>query len=145
MKILNLHGFLGKADNRTYAALCKIMPKENIISPQINFMKEKPDDILHILSAIAENTPELIVIGQSLGGYFAYHLARKYQIPCILTNPCLYPEQCGVIVNSGISEEILSCYHGSANPTNDTWILCSDHDTIIPDNIPVCRKITPNV
>ena len=145
MKILNLHGFLGKADNRNYAALCEIMPKENIISPQIDFMKEKPDDIIVQLSFIADDEQPLIVMGQSLGGYLAYNLARWYSLPCILTNPCLFPERCDVIVNSGISEEILSCYHGSAKPTNDTWILCSDHDTIIPGNIDICRKITTNV
>ena len=145
MKFLNLHGFLGKADNRTYTTLCKMTAKENVISPHMDFMNEKPDDILHILSAIAENTAELVVIGQSLGGYFAYRLARKYQIPCILTNPCLFPEQCGVIVHSGIPDEILSGYHGIAEAYGKAWILCSDHDTIIPDNYDTCRRITPHV
>ena len=35
MKILNLHGFMGEADNKNYKALCEIFPSENIISPKI--------------------------------------------------------------------------------------------------------------
>ena len=145
MIILNLHGFLGKADNRTYTALSGITAKEHIISPHIDYMRDKPADILRVLSEIAEHTPELIAVGQSLGRYFAYHLARKHQIPCILTNPCLFPEQCGVIVHSGISNEILSGYHGIAEPYEKAWILCSTHDTVIPDNADICRQITPHM
>lgn len=36
MKILNLHGFMGEADNKNYKALCEIVPAESIISPQLN-------------------------------------------------------------------------------------------------------------
>ena len=40
MKILNLHGFMGEADNKNYRALCSIVPAESIISPQLNIRTE---------------------------------------------------------------------------------------------------------
>lgn len=38
MRILNLHGFMGEADNKNYKALCEIFPVNDIISPQIEYM-----------------------------------------------------------------------------------------------------------
>ena len=37
MKILNLHGFLGAADNRNYKALCGIVPADTIVSPKMPY------------------------------------------------------------------------------------------------------------
>lgn len=33
-----------------------------------------------------------ILIGSSLGGFWAYQFACKYQLPCLLINPCMHPE-----------------------------------------------------
>ena len=46
MKILNLHGFMGEADNKNYKALCGILPEGNIISPKLDYMGTAPDDLL---------------------------------------------------------------------------------------------------
>ena len=45
MKILNLHGFMGEADNKNYKALCGIFPSEDIISPKIDYKKTSPDKL----------------------------------------------------------------------------------------------------
>ena len=41
MKILNLHGFMGEADNKNYKALCEIFPSYDIISPKIDYPKHR--------------------------------------------------------------------------------------------------------
>lgn len=33
-----------------------------------------------------------ILIGSSLGGFWAYQFAKKYSLKCVLLNPCMYPE-----------------------------------------------------
>lgn len=35
---------------------------------------------------------KLLLTGSSLGGFWAYHLASQYQLPCLLINPCMSPE-----------------------------------------------------
>ncbi len=46
MKILNLHGFMGEADNKNYKALCKIFPAEDIISPKIDYINTAPEELM---------------------------------------------------------------------------------------------------
>ena len=147
MKILNLHGFMGKADNRTYATLCELMPKEDIVSPSLDFMNEHPKKLFNKLAELIRNENIDIVIGQSLGGFYALPLALKCGIPCILTNPCFHPAETGVIVDSELSREILNEYRENSGIRffRNAYILISDNDTIIPRNIEKCKRITPNI
>lgn len=55
MKILNLHGFMGEADNKNYKALCGIFPPEDIISPQIKYKETSPSDLLEKLSDMVKS------------------------------------------------------------------------------------------
>ena len=87
MKILNLHGFMGEADNKNYKALCIIFPAEDIISPELDYKETAPSELLEKLSAMVDHD-EFIFVGQSLGGWYADKLSRKFKCPCILTNPC---------------------------------------------------------
>ncbi|SFW22357.1 YqiA/YcfP family alpha/beta fold hydrolase [Ruminococcus flavefaciens] len=147
MKILNLHGFIGKADNRTYAALCELMPEEDIVSPSLDFMNEHPEKLFNKLAVIIRNENIDIVIGQSLGGFYALPLAISFCIPCILTNPCFFPAKTGVIVDSELSMDILEEYRKNSDISfySKAYILISDNDTIIPGNFEKCKAITPNI
>ena len=55
MKILNLHGFMGEADNKNYKALCEIVSAESIISPQLHYKGNSPQEILDMLSALVDS------------------------------------------------------------------------------------------
>jgi len=101
MKILNLHGFMGEADNKNYKALCEMFPAENIISPKIEYINTAPEELMKSFSDIAD-TDDFIFVGQSLGGWYADKLSRKFKRPCILTNPCYYPHELEIISTSGI-------------------------------------------
>lgn len=146
MKILNLHGFMGEADNKNYKALCDIIPAENIISPQLHYKEKSPKEILDMLSAFV-NSENFIFVGQSLGGWFADKLSRKFSCSCILTNPCYYPHELDLITESGISEEFVKKYQGmSVNDKNEfAYTLCSDRDTVLPDNYMNCAKLSKSV
>ena len=83
MKILNLHGFMGEADNKNYKALRGLISPEDIISPQLKYMEISPSEILEQLSAYVDSD-DFIFVGQSLGGWYADKLSRKFKRPCIL-------------------------------------------------------------
>lgn len=52
MKILNLHSFMGEADNKNYKTLCEIVPAESIISPKLHYHENSPQEILGMLSSL---------------------------------------------------------------------------------------------
>lgn len=53
-----------------------------------------PDNGYRQLDALLrpELDKNLVLIGSSLGGFWAYQFARKYGLKCVLLNPCMSPE-----------------------------------------------------
>lgn len=146
MKILNLHGFMGEADNKNYKALCEIFPAEDIISPQLNYKETSPEKLLEQLSDMVD-TDDFIFVGQSLGGWYADKLSRKFKRPCILTNPCYYPYELEIISTSSIPDEFLQQYRDMSVKTQNeqAYTLCSDGDTVILGNFAKCAKLARSV
>lgn len=52
----------------------------NVLDVYINRLKKETEDF----------GEEIILVGHSLGGYFALYLARKFWLKCLLINPCLF-------------------------------------------------------
>lgn len=89
MKIFNIHGYGGSAENSACIALKQL--GFDVISPQIDYDAEIPEKILDNLKEILkENKPDYIV-GTSLGGFFALLTSIHFNIPVVLVNPCLMP------------------------------------------------------
>jgi len=143
MKILNLHGFMGDADNKNYKALCILFPTEDIVSPKLNYIDTAPDKILDQLSDMVDSD-DFIFVGQSLGGWYADKLSRKFNFPCILTNPCYYPHELKLITESDMPDEfVVQYYEMSVNDKNElAYSFCSDGDTLIPNNFDNCKKLS---
>lgn len=107
--ILNIHGYKGNSENTMYHILKELFPDVRIVSPQIDYDKELPEDIvfaLHINDLpffSSFNDMEMqderidMVVGTGLGGFFATALSCRLfkmfcsPIPTILFNPCLLP------------------------------------------------------
>jgi len=88
-KILNIHGYQGKPHNTAYEALVKLGC--DVISLKLNYDGNSPDNIFDELKLkCIENKPNIIV-GTSLGGFFAALLAVEMGLPVFLVNPCLMP------------------------------------------------------
>ncbi len=145
-KIHNIHVFLGAADNKNYQALCSLIAAEQIISPKLDYMTNAPEEILAALSAVVD-ADDFVFVGQSIGGWYADQLSRQYHLPCILTNPCYYPHELELIAQSGIPMPFLAQYAAlSAHDRNAcAYVLCSDADTLIPDNIANCTALAQKV
>ena len=89
MKILNIHGYKGSAENTACTVLRKL--GHEVISPQIDYDVKNPYEILDDLRKMFdENKPDYLT-GTSLGGFFALFIAEITGIPAVLINPCLKP------------------------------------------------------
>lgn len=89
MKILNIHGYKGSADN----SACLVLKEMgfDVISSQIDYDAESPEKILEKLSEIISEIHPDYIVGTSLGGFFALLLSIESKIPTILVNPCIMP------------------------------------------------------
>ncbi len=87
-KILYLHGFASCGEGNKSTLLKTYFGVESVISPDL---PPSPIDAIHIIEEILESTKIDILIGSSLGGYYATILAEKYRMKAILLNPSTQP------------------------------------------------------
>ena len=89
MTVLNIHGYGGAPHNSAYTVLSN--RGYRIVSPAIDYDRETPDDIVARLYAIIESEQVDLIVGVSLGGFFAAVCAAGTRLPVVLINPCLLP------------------------------------------------------
>ena len=87
--LIYIHGFLsspltgkGQILQRTFPGIT--LATYDTLHPDIGFAQ---------LDAIVRAALPLrpILIGSSLGGFWAYHFASRYALKCVLLNPCMHP------------------------------------------------------
>ena len=92
--MLYLHGFLSSVQSlkaqQARAYCSKIGLRENITIPQ---MSHGPVETIAQLHALIDeiDTGNLVLMGSSLGGYYATYLSEFYQAPVVLINPAVRP------------------------------------------------------
>ncbi len=84
--ILYIHGFASCGDSNKTRLLKKHF--DNVISPDIPV---DPDEAISFLQKLIVDNEVSLLIGSSLGGYYAAYLAEKFQIKTILLNPSTQP------------------------------------------------------
>ena len=89
MKIINIHGYRGSCENSSFAALSALGAE--MISPQIDYDKQSPDEILLFLNNLWQKHNCQAIVGTSLGGFYAALLNGKHHAKTVLINPCLLP------------------------------------------------------
>ena len=88
--ILNIHGYHGSPKNSAYTALHEI-GCEYIISPSIDYDSEEPSNIIGNLNMLRVQHKADMIVGTSLGGFYAAVLSARHDLPAMLVNPCLTP------------------------------------------------------
>lgn len=89
-----IHGFLSNSNNTKANLIRKIFPEEHVVVPDL-----PPSSLLSweklnrmYIDEIEKNQPQkTMVVGSSLGGFYAYCLSANYEIPCFLINPSMVP------------------------------------------------------
>lgn len=90
LTFLNIHGYHGSPKNSAYTALNEIGCK-NIISPSVDYDHEEPYNIIDRLNILQAEHKVDLVVGTSLGGFYASVLSAQHNLPVMLINPCLTP------------------------------------------------------
>ena len=86
MKILNIHGYKGSAENAAFSAL-KALGQE-VISPQTDYDRAEPKALLDGFIKTAKDSRAEMVAGTSYGGFFAALVSIGTGLPAVLVNPC---------------------------------------------------------
>lgn len=90
MKILYIHGYNGTPDGPKLDMLRKEYQSATIFAPQHDGV---PDHVHDLLDGIAStmDDPEDVIIGNSLGGFWANLFSLRYGVPALLINPVVSP------------------------------------------------------
>ena len=90
MKIIYLHGF--KDSEASASDKGKLLAEKlGAITPEIPV---NPLEAIGQLDTLIQEhkAAKVCLFGHSLGGFYASHLATRYNLPCILTNPSVKPQ-----------------------------------------------------
>ncbi len=89
--LLYIHGFGSSAMSGKAQILREILG-EKMIAPSLSPIPELAVDTLEqIFSCIERSGERTVVMGSSLGGYYATYLAQKYDTKAVLVNPAVKP------------------------------------------------------
>lgn len=87
-KILYLHGFASCGEGNKSLELKSYFGTDNVIAADL---PPSPLDAIHMIEEILSTTRIDVLIGSSLGGFYATYLAEKYRMKAILLNPSTEP------------------------------------------------------
>lgn len=93
LQIACIHGFNSIANNNTACALSEHFGAQ-IVKP-LTYDYIDPDkaeiQLDKQVKKLIKNKQGLVLVGGSLGGFWANYFAEKYSLPCVLVNPSLTP------------------------------------------------------
>lgn len=89
MKILNIHGYNGSSLNCAYSSMKEL--GFEVISPIIDYDTLTPEQTLEMLNLLITEKGINLLVGTSLGGFYAAVLSAHKHLPVFLINPCLMP------------------------------------------------------
>ena len=95
MIIFILPGFTSHNPNRKFDILKKYLPNATIVG--LTYISNDPKEIYTSFCDSISNSmeyykdQEIILLGTSLGAFWAKHLAKVYKSKCIIINPALHP------------------------------------------------------
>ena len=92
--VLYLHGFLSSPQSKKAQQTLRYCVQrgigENVLIPQMRFGPAQVMAELRVLIE-AQDHSRLVLIGSSLGGFYATFLAEEYGFPAVLINPAVRP------------------------------------------------------
>ena len=88
--ILYIHGFGSTGNSNKGNFLRQYFGNDKVLSPTL---PTSPSLAIKFLEELIINNKEknLLLVGSSLGGYYATYLGQKYSLPSILINPSIFP------------------------------------------------------
>lgn len=93
MNIIYLHGFQSSAlsiKGQQLNDYCERHTSHKVHLPDLNL---SPVQVLEKVSKLIEQLENVVLVGSSLGGFYATQLVAQYDIPTVLINPAMRPWQ----------------------------------------------------
>lgn len=97
-KILYLHGFASSGQNGTVRTLRTLLPKAEILAPDIPV---EPSKATEMLENLCKNEKPDLIVGTSMGGMYAEQLRGYWRI---LVNPSFTPAET-ILKNNGLGKQ----------------------------------------
>jgi uncharacterized protein len=89
VNIIYIHGFRSSGDSSKADIMRSAFPESEIFSPTLS---PNPKEAIETLQRIIrENNDDILVVGTSLGGFYALYLSCLFRIPWIAMNPAWQP------------------------------------------------------
>ena len=138
MKLIYLPGFGGNMNSKTFQNLINKYPK----SIFVDYNNTNADIANKQITSLFEFLDKecYVVVGQSLGGFWAEYFAIKYNYSVILINPSLKPSESLAKYNLTKAElDIFKKYQGIKIVQSKISIIVSKNDTIVNPETVICR------
>ena len=138
MKIIYLSGFGGNENSETYRSLLLKYSETSFIK----YNNENADIAFEQVKNVLQNKSNKthLIIGQSLGGFWAEYFAKKYNYSVILINPSLKPHESLAKYNLTETElENFRKYKVEEKIETKLSIIVSKNDTIVNPDIVVSK------
>lgn len=121
-KILYLHGLDATPESDNVIVLQ--VDNVEIIAPYLEYREQH---LFELISSIISKMHIDSIVGHSLGGYLAYYLSNKHQIPCLMFNPAFYSESTQLQPIPNYVKE-LPPYN------NQIAVVGSEDEDVLPEN-----------
>ncbi|MDD5765285.1 MAG: hypothetical protein PHW79_03365 [Candidatus Marinimicrobia bacterium] len=88
--ICYLHGFASSGNAMKAQLLKKHLPEIEVLSPDLPI---EPVKVLTVIDSTLNvyNNKKILLVGSSLGGFYANYFHSRYNIPAVLLNPTIDP------------------------------------------------------
>ncbi|NIE96401.1 alpha/beta fold hydrolase [Acinetobacter sp. Tr-809] len=95
MQIIYLHGFRSSPMSIKGQQLQQYCAQHDAIRVHLPDLNQSPNQVLQQLSQLIENLSQdkVVLVGSSLGGFYATYLVAKYGCAAVLINPAMRPWQ----------------------------------------------------
>lgn len=137
-KILFFPGYNGDSNSNMFK---EIVAKFRYAKVEcVEYDNDDPDIAKATIQKIVERGCkdfDLILAGQSLGGYWANYFASKYKLPCLLINPSLNPRR--NLAKRGIDQRLLDKFEDSKYDKTSRILVLAKSDEVV-DNVETANK-----
>lgn len=95
MAIIYLHGFASAGNGEKAVTLRRCLPDVRVEAPTL---PPRPDDAIAVAAALVSDLRDagdrqLLFVGTSLGGFYAWYLSAQFGVPAVLINPAIAPHE----------------------------------------------------
>ncbi len=93
MNIIYLHGFQSSALSIKGQQLKQYFAENNAVTVHLPDLNQAPIQVMQQMSELIGSLEDIVLVGSSLGGFYATQLVAKYGVPAVLINPAMRPWQ----------------------------------------------------